>query len=93
MKTFEHSKFRNFEIFLLICLFAGCTAKPPLVTHEVKIPVAVPCITSAPARPAFEFPVLSPRATDGDKILSMARDTLLHFKYEGQLEAAIAGCL
>ncbi len=80
-------------IAVLVLFGPGCTTKPPIVTQEVKIPVAVPCITAAPARPAFEFPLLSPTATNGDKILTMARDTLLHFKYEGQLEAAIAGCL
>ncbi len=32
-------------------------------------------------------------ASDGEKVLAMARDTLEHFKYEGQLEAALAGCI
>ena len=76
---------------LLILLLAGCATKP--ATVEVKVPVYAPCVKSAPARPAFEFPALTKDASDGEKVLAMARDTLLHFKYEAQLEAIVAGCL
>jgi hypothetical protein len=76
---------------LLILLLAGCATKPPTV--EVKVPVYVPCVTAAPARPAFAFPVLPDNASEGEKVLALARDTLFHFKYEAQLEAVVAGCL
>jgi hypothetical protein len=76
---------------LLICLLlAGCATKP--ATVEVKVPVYVPCAKPVP-RPTFEFPALPDGASDGEKVLAMARDTLLHFKYEAQLEAVLAGCL
>ena len=77
--------------WLLILLLAGCATKPPTV--EVKVPVYVSCVKEKPARPAFAFPVLADDASEGEKVLAMARDTLLHFKYEAQLEAVIAGCL
>lgn len=69
---------------------AGCATK--CATVEVKVPVYVPCAKAVP-RPAFAFPVLADDASDGEKVLAMARDTLLHFKYEAQLEAVIAGCV
>lgn len=78
------------QIVLLAALLTGC-ATPP-ATVEVKVPVYVPCAKPVP-RPAFEFPALPDDASDGQKVVAMARDTLLHFKYEAQLEAALAGCL
>lgn len=72
-------------------LLAGCATKAPTV--EVKVPVYVSCVKEVPARPAFESLALPGDASDGEKVLALARDTLLHFKYEGQLEAALAGCL
>ena len=85
----------NFELsgisgaFALV-LLAGCATKP--ATVEVKVPVYVPCAKPVP-RPTFAFPLMPIEASDGEKVLAMARDTLVHFKYEGQLEAALAGCL
>lgn len=77
--------------WLLILLLAGC-ATPP-ATVEVKVPVYVSCVKAKPARPAFAFPVLPGDASEGEKVLALARDTLLHFKYQAQLEAVIAGCM
>lgn len=74
-----------------ITLFGpGCATAPPTV--EVKVPVYVACAKPVP-RPVFAFPLLTSDASEGEKVIAMARDTLLHFKYEGQLEAALAGCL
>lgn len=78
------------KYLLLFMLLAGCAAKPPTV--EVKVPVYVACAKPVP-RPAFAFPLLSADASEGEKVVAIANDTLRHFKYEGQLEAAIAGCL
>ena len=78
------------ELVFLAALLAGCATRP--ATVEVKVPVYVACAKPVP-RPAFEFPALPDNASDGEKVLAMARDTLVHFKYEGQLEAALVGCL
>jgi hypothetical protein len=77
--------------YLLLILLAGCATKP--ATVEVKVPVYVSCVKAVPARPAFAAPVLSTDASEGEKVLAIANDTLRHFKYEAQLEAVIAGCL
>ncbi|MBZ2208459.1 hypothetical protein [Massilia soli] len=77
--------------WLLVLLLAGCATKP--VTQEVKIPVYTKCILAMPIKPAFEALTLGPGASNGEKVLAIARDTPLHFKYEGLLEAALAGCL
>lgn len=77
--------------FLLIFLLAGCATKP--MTVEVKVPVYTPCVKDKPVRPAFASLALPAGASEGEKVEAIARDTLLHFKYEALLEAAIAGCL
>lgn len=43
------------------------------------------------AKPEYEV-VAGPAATDGDKILPLARDWPRGRAYEGLLEAAVAGC-
>ena len=73
-----------------LLLVAGCATKP--ATVEVKVPVYVPCAKPVP-RPTFAFPLMAADASDGEKVLAMARDTLVHFKYEAQLESALAGCV
>lgn len=77
--------------YLLLLLLAGCATKP--ATETVKVPVYTKCITAMPIKPTFEVQTLGTGASDGEKVLAIARDTPLHFKYEGLLEAALAGCL
>lgn len=74
--------------WLLVLLLVGCASKP----LEVKIPVYVPCVKDKPARPAYETEKLTAASSDGEKVLALARDKPTHLKYEGQLEAVIAGC-
>lgn len=78
-------------IMLLAALLAGCVGAPP-APIEVKIPVYVPCVTAAPARPDYEFARLTQAAPDGEKVLALARDWPRGRAYEGELEAVIAGC-
>lgn len=75
----------------LLASLAGCATRPP-ATVEVRVPVTVPCLHDVPAQPQFEFDRLPAGASDGDKVLALARDWPRGRKYEGQLEAAIAGC-
>lgn len=72
-------------------LLAGCGAAPP-ATQRVEIPVFTPCVKTVPVRPVFEFDKLQSAASDGDKVLALARDWPRGRKYEAQLEATIAGC-
>lgn len=78
-------------VAVLTVLATGCASRP--ATLEVKVPVYVSCVTERPVRPTFASLALSGDASEGEKVLALARDTLLHFKYEGQLEAALAGCI
>jgi len=75
----------------MLALFTGCSAAPP-ITQQVDVPIYVPCVKAAPARPEFEFSKLPLGAADGEKILALARDWPRGRKYEGELEAAVAGC-
>jgi len=76
---------------LVSILLTGCATRAP-APQIVKVPVSVPCVGTVPARPEFEFAKLTPAATDGDKVLALARDWPRGRKYEGDLEAVIAGC-
>jgi hypothetical protein len=89
-KNFDISQFRYFAISGII-LLAGC-AGAPTATVRVDVPVFVPCIAAVPARPVFEFALLDPAASDGEKILALARDWPRGRKYEGELEAVVEGC-
>lgn len=80
------------HIILVLALLAGCGTAPP-ATQIVNVPTYVPCIMEVPGRPAFEFDKLPLDAADGDKVLALARDWPTGRKYEGKLEAALAGCL
>lgn len=91
-KNFDYSKFRNLAISAVVALLAGCGTAPP-ATVRVEVPVYVPCVTGAPlVAPVYEFGKLSLTASDGEKILALARDWPRGRAYEGLLEAAIAGC-
>ena len=77
---------------LVLMLIAGCTGAPPLL-REVKVPVYLPCVKAMPVRPLFATRTLAPDASDGEKVLAIARDLPMHLRYEGELEALLLGCL
>ena len=71
-------------------LVVGCAAPP--IMQQVDVPVFTSCVKEVPLAPAYEFNSLTLSATDGDKILALARDWPRARKYEGALEAVIEGC-
>lgn len=75
-------------------LLGGCGTTPAPATQRVDVPVAVPCVKAAdvPKRPDYEVEKLAPVASDGEKVLAFAADWPRGRKYEGELEALIAGC-
>ncbi|MFC0134294.1 hypothetical protein CR105_27035 [Massilia eurypsychrophila] len=76
--------------WLILLMLAGCATKS--VTQEVKVPVYAACVKDKLTRPVYETEKLKPESSDGEKVLALARDKPTHLKYEGQLEAVIAGC-
>jgi hypothetical protein len=58
------------------------------------MPVQVPCVAAGavPVKPVYQFDKLPATASDGAQVIALANDWLLGRKYEGQLEAAFAGC-
>jgi hypothetical protein len=77
----------------LFVLLAGCASAPPPSTQTVEVPVYVPCVAVRPQRPVYEFDKVPADASDGRKVMALARDWVRGRKYEGALEAAVAGCL
>lgn len=80
------------RILLIALVLAGCASAPP-ATQTVQVPVYVPCVVERPQRPAFEFDKLPADASDGRKIMALARDWVRGRQYELQLEAVVIGCL
>lgn len=75
----------------LVVMLVGCGSGPPTL-QRVEVPVFAPCVKAMLQRPAYEFNELTPAATDGEVILALARDWTRGRKYEGELEAIVAGC-
>lgn len=74
-----------------VALLAGC-ASAPAPPLRVEIPIFTPCVKMQIQAPVYEFDKLPSGAADGEIVLAMARDWLRGRKYEGELEAALAGC-
>lgn len=72
-------------------LLAGCGTVPP-ATQTVYVPVHTPCIKDVPVAPVYEFDKLPLNSTDGEKVLTLARDWPRGREYEGQLLAVVIGC-
>jgi hypothetical protein len=58
---------------MVLALLSGCGTAPP-ATQIVNVPIYVPCVMEVPGRPAFEFDKLPLDASDGVKMLELARD-------------------
>jgi len=80
------------KIMLLCLVLAGCASAPPRATQTVEVPVYTSCVKDVPVHPDYEFGKLSLDATDGEKILALARDWPRAVKYGDDLEAVVAGC-
>lgn len=77
----------------LATMQSGCASAPPPAIQTVEVPVYRPCVGYVPIKPDYEFGKLSLDAAAGDKVLALARDWPRGRKYEGELEAVLAGCL
>lgn len=78
-------------LLALTLVLAGCASAPP-APQIVDVPVYTSCVKQEPVKPDYEFGKLSLDATDGDKVLALARDWPRAMKYGVELEAVIAGC-
>lgn len=79
------------RIWLLVSLLAGCSSLPS-APDVVRVPVPVPCLDSAPVRPALLSDAELLLLDDFGLVVSLARDRRLRQGYEATLEAAVAGC-
>lgn len=76
---------------LLPLLLAGC-ATGPEIPREVRVPVAVPCVTQAPQRPSMLADEELLALDDYGLVIALARDRRIRQGYEAELEAVVAGC-
>jgi hypothetical protein len=75
-------------------VLSGCGTTPAPATQRVDVPVPVLCVKAddIPKRPEYAVEKLAPTASDGEKVLALASDWPRGRKYEGELEAVVAGC-
>lgn len=71
----------------------GCATTAPAVEPvEVKVPVAVPCKTPMPERPAFAVDSLPLDAGIWEQMKALRAERLQRQGYEAELEAAVEAC-
>ena len=81
---------RTSAAFLIVAL-AGCSSVPELPT-EIRVPVPVPCIDRAPARPSLLADAELLALDDFGLVVALARDRRIREAYVIELEAVVAGC-
>ena len=83
--------------FIFLGIFAlalSACASSPLVVHpvEVRVPVAVPCKTPTPSRPAFAVDALSLGAGIWEQMSALRAERFQRIGYEAEFEAAVNAC-
>lgn len=78
--------------FIFVALLAGCATTEPH-TVEVRVPVAVPCITAAPRTPSLVTDAELNAMSDYQAVLALWVDRIKRGLYESELEAAIIACV
>lgn len=91
MKTVKFANLCMFAVCAVLVL-ASCAGVPTAATQRVEVPVFTPCVKEPVPKPDFEVDHLPPDASDGAKVLAIARDIPKHLKYELSLRAVIDGC-
>lgn len=85
---------RRLTPFALAALLTACstTPEPKIEVREVKVAVPVKCDPQPrPQKPTLPDHTTAPDIFEGVKLL-LVRDKL-HTAYEGELEAALSGCM
>lgn len=81
----------------LLAALAGCAATPapePVIeVRTVNVAVPVPCTAPMPARPDMPTDTLRPGAPLDDVIAAALAEIDLREGYEGELRAALRGCV
>ncbi|MBU3895404.1 hypothetical protein KH388_22185 [Serratia rubidaea] len=89
-------RFVNGVLAASVAVLAGCAAPPPMTgvkTVEVKVPVAVSCVASLPAKPAFKTDAQLQEGSSYQVFNNLLADRLARERYILQLEAVLSGCV
>lgn len=79
-------------LVLATLILSGCAAVPPEV-REIKVPVPVPCMISAPSKPSMPIDAISKYENNVFTIVkNLLAEIELRKGYETVLESAIASC-
>jgi hypothetical protein len=78
---------------ILALALSACASSPPVVQPvEVRVPVAVPCKTPTPSRPAFAVDALSLGAGIWEQMSALRAERIQRQGYILELEAAVKAC-
>lgn len=82
-------------MLLVVLTLAGCASDPVIstVVQKVEVPISVPCKTTVPTMPDFNFEKLTPEQDVFEKSKALLADRKLHIGYEGELLAALKSCM
>ena len=83
------------SLLILLSSLCACsttrTVEP--VIQRVEIPIEVPCKTTLPLPPDYNFNKLSRTDTTYDKVSALLADRLLSRGYEAELVAKLNSCI
>ena len=85
----RHGKLRCLSFFAALVVSSGCATTQ---IREVKIPIPVPCVTVAPARPLSAFDAVPIDAPVFDAVQGLLIDRERIGSYVGELEALLEAC-
>lgn len=83
---------RMIRILVSSALLVGCASGPPPLPAEVRVPIAVPCLSEVPVRPDLLLDGALAALDDYRLVLELARDRRRRQGYIAELEAVVAGC-
>lgn len=83
-------------LIALVSVLASCaTYEPPavrVVTQQVEIPIAIPCIVDVPPPPLFGFETIQNTQSLYSKVQILLSDREMHIAYEIELLGALKSC-
>lgn len=77
---------------LLVLLLTGCGTAQVVVPREVRVQVAVPCLTEAPEKPAIRSRAELLAMPSYPRTLAAWASLLAYEAYTAELEAVVEGC-
>ena len=83
----------RFWLIGVCAVLPACGSMLPAAPKEVRIPVAVPCLTEIPARPVLMPDSALAKLDDFALVLQLRIDSVRARDHVGMLESVLAACI